>query len=87
MNGKCSEEGSDSADRETLVHQPSRGSSFADQYSVSPLPESPSVNGPRLLAYDGNPGSFDQSDGGTLKRELNQHMINSTGISEGTQFS
>lgn len=80
MNGRCSEEPSE--ERGQLMNQPRAGSVNSSEYSVSHLPPSPSVTTSRSLddATSGsNYGKFDQSVGGTLTRELEQHhMITST---------
>lgn len=84
MNGRCSDDPSE--ERGQLMDQPRAGSINSSEYSVSHLPPSPSVTTSRSL--DDTTGSsiygqqgerFDQSVGGTLTRELEQHhMITST---------
>lgn len=77
MNGKCSDD-PDSTDRDVLVSRQPRHNSL--DYSVKPLPESPSVNEARSLedATGYLTNGFEESTGGTQRRELgSQHLITS----------
>lgn len=83
MNGKCS----DDPEGGQLMNQPRAGSINSSEYSVSHLPPSPSVTTSRSLGDATNANTygqnyndkFNQSVGGTLTRELEQHhMITST---------
>lgn len=84
MNGRCSDDPTATEERGQLMNQPRAGSINSSEYSVSHLPPSPSVTTSRSL--DDGPGGvygqtdrFNQSVGGTLTRELEQHhMITST---------
>ena len=82
MNGKCSDDPNQEGGQ--LMNQPRAGSINSSEYSVSHLPPSPSVTTSRSLE-DATNGKyvqnerFNQSVGGTLTRELDQHhLITST---------